>query len=93
MSQTRSKLLARARRRLRSAPLSIAVVVRWFAHDGVVIVRVGICRGRIARGKRPFDRLIKSGTWNEVPSFEDQLPEDDMPKAFFDYWFSDSSKA
>jgi hypothetical protein len=35
------------------------------------------------------DRLIKSGTWTEAPSFEDQLPDADMPKAFWDYWFSD----
>jgi len=39
-----------------------------------------------------IDRQIKSGTWNEVPAFEDQLPDDAMPKAFFDYWFSDPDK-
>ena len=38
------------------------------------------------------DRLIKSGTWNEVPSFEDQLPDEAMPKAFWNYWFSEPDK-
>jgi hypothetical protein len=28
-------------------------------------------------------RLIDSGTWAKVPTFEDQLPDDWMPKAFF----------
>jgi hypothetical protein len=32
------------------------------------------------------ERLIHSGNWQEVPSFEDQLPDDWMPKAFYDYW-------
>jgi hypothetical protein len=32
------------------------------------------------------ERLIQTGCWNEMPSFEDQLPDDWMPKAFFDYW-------
>ncbi len=30
--------------------------------------------------------LISSGTWDEMPPPEDQLPDDWMPKAFFDYW-------
>ena len=30
--------------------------------------------------------LIQSGNWQEAPSFEDQLPDDWMPKAFYDYW-------
>ena len=47
----------------------------------------------IAEYAEVVDRLIRSGTWNEVPSPEDQLASDDMPKAFFDYWFSDSSMA
>ncbi len=32
------------------------------------------------------DRLIKSGCWNEAPASEDQLPDDRMPRAFFDFW-------
>jgi len=40
---------------------SSGVLRRCLAHNGVVIVRVGIRRRWIARGKRTFDRLIKSG--------------------------------
>ena len=32
------------------------------------------------------DRLIKSGGWKEAPAPEDQLPDDCMPRAFFDFW-------
>jgi hypothetical protein len=32
------------------------------------------------------ESLIRSGCWHEMPSFEDQLPDDWMPKAFFEYW-------
>ncbi|MBI2824063.1 MAG: hypothetical protein HYX69_05140 [Planctomycetia bacterium] len=32
------------------------------------------------------DRLIHAGNWNEMPAPEDQLPDDWMPKAFFQYW-------
>jgi hypothetical protein len=31
-------------------------------------------------------RLIESGKWGEIPSLEDQLPDDRMPQAFFEYW-------
>lgn len=30
------------------------------------------------------ERLIQSGNWQEVPSLEDQLPDDWMPQAFYD---------
>jgi len=30
--------------------------------------------------------LIESGLWNEMPSFEDMLPNEYMPEAFFEYW-------
>jgi hypothetical protein len=30
--------------------------------------------------------FIKSGTWDEIPAREDQLPDDDMPDSFFKYW-------
>jgi hypothetical protein len=32
------------------------------------------------------DRLIHCGTWHEMPPLEDQLPDDWMPRAFFEYW-------
>src|SRR5207249_4723977 len=32
------------------------------------------------------DRLIASGNWHEMPAFEDHLPDDWMPTAFFEYW-------
>jgi hypothetical protein len=31
-------------------------------------------------------RLIQSGQWEEMPPHEDQLPDERMPPAFFDYW-------
>jgi hypothetical protein len=31
-------------------------------------------------------RLIESGHWHESPAPEEQLPDDWMPKAFFEYW-------
>jgi hypothetical protein len=31
-------------------------------------------------------RLIGSGGWHEMPAPEDQLPDDWMPEAFFQYW-------
>lgn len=31
-------------------------------------------------------RLIESGSWSEVPAPEDQLPDDCMPKEFFEFW-------
>ena len=31
-------------------------------------------------------RLIESGKWKDMPTFEDQLPDERLPKAFFDYW-------
>jgi hypothetical protein len=35
---------------------------------------------------RTVHRLIQSGHWHEMPAPEDQLPDDWMPSAFFDYW-------
>jgi hypothetical protein len=32
------------------------------------------------------ERLIRSGRWHEMPPPEDQLPDDWMPAAFFEYW-------
>ena len=31
-------------------------------------------------------RLIESGKWKVMPTFENQLPGDRMPRDFFDYW-------
>jgi hypothetical protein len=44
-------------------------------------------RRDIARDySQTVERLIRSGSWHEMPAPEDQLPDDWMPKAFFDYW-------
>ena len=32
------------------------------------------------------DQLIASGKWEEMPSFEDTLPDERMPEAFFTFW-------
>jgi hypothetical protein len=32
------------------------------------------------------NHLIQSGAWHESPPPEDQLPFDDMPTAYFQYW-------
>ena len=32
------------------------------------------------------DRLIQSGVWDNAPPPEDQLPDEDMPTAFFEFW-------
>ena len=32
------------------------------------------------------ERLVQSGNWQEMPALEDQLPDQWMPKMFFDYW-------
>ena len=37
------------------------------------------------------ERLINSTNWHEMPAPEDQLPDDGMPKAFFDYWLPRTS--
>ncbi len=31
-------------------------------------------------------RLIESGKWRAMPTFENQLPDERLPRAFFDYW-------
>ncbi len=31
-------------------------------------------------------RLIESGKWKAMPTFENQLPDERLPRAFFDYW-------
>jgi hypothetical protein len=32
------------------------------------------------------DELIARGKWKEMPSFEDMLPDERMPEAFFTFW-------
>jgi hypothetical protein len=32
------------------------------------------------------DQLINAGRWREIPSLEDQLPDEWMPNAFFKFW-------
>ena len=43
-----------------------------------------------AEYSKAVDGLISSGKWQEMPAPEDQLPDDWMPKAFFEYWSSQS---
>ncbi|MHB1557529.1 MAG: hypothetical protein ACYC61_08620 [Isosphaeraceae bacterium] len=35
---------------------------------------------------RIVNELIAGGQWEEMPAFEDMLPDDRMPKAFFKHW-------
>src|SRR5262249_61765572 len=39
---------------------------------------------------REVQRLIETGSWSEAPAFEDQLPDEWMPEAFFAYWCPES---
>ena len=32
------------------------------------------------------DQLIASGQWEEMPAFEDMLPDERIPEAFFKFW-------
>jgi hypothetical protein len=52
-------------------------------------------RGRADKAKRKriakdysdtVERLIRSGTWKDMPAPEDQLPDAFMPASFFAYW-------
>ena len=36
--------------------------------------------------ERVVDKLIASRKWKEMPAFEDMLPDERMPKAFFKHW-------
>ena len=40
---------------------------------------------------REVQRLIETGDWSEAPAFEDQLPLEWMPEAFFAYWSPDAA--
>ena len=39
-----------------------------------------------AEYKYVVDQLIANGEWEEMPAFEDMLPDERMPKAFFEFW-------
>ncbi len=43
-------------------------------------------RAIAAEYAREVQRLIETGCWTEAPAFEDQLPDEWMPEAFFAYW-------
>ncbi len=32
------------------------------------------------------DQLVAGGEWEEMPAFEDMLPDEWMPEAFFRFW-------
>jgi hypothetical protein len=36
--------------------------------------------------ERVVNELIASGQWEEMPAFEDMLPDERMPEAFFKFW-------
>ena len=40
---------------------------------------------------RDVQRLIETGNWAQAPAFEDQLPLEWMPEAFFAYWCPDAA--
>lgn len=35
---------------------------------------------------RAVVELIESGKWKEMPAFEDMLPDERMPQAFYNFW-------
>jgi hypothetical protein len=39
---------------------------------------------------REVQRLIETADWSQAPAFEDQLPLEWMPEAFFRYWSPDA---
>ncbi len=46
----------------------------------------------VIRYAQLVDELIASGTWTWMPAFEDMLPSDLMPEAFYTYWKAPSPK-
>ena len=65
-------------------------------HLGVLAMRFRRTRDETVRRAiaaeyaREVQRLIETGIWTEAPAFEDQLPDEWMPEAFFAYWCPDS---
>jgi hypothetical protein len=49
-------------------------------------------RAIAAEYAREVQRLIETGTWTEAPAFEEQLPDEWMPEAFFAYWSPDAAQ-
>jgi hypothetical protein len=39
-----------------------------------------------AEYEQVVNKLIASGKWEKMPAFEDMLPDERMPKAFFEFW-------
>ncbi len=64
---------------------------------GVLAMRFRRTRDEAARRAiaaeyaREVRRLIETGDWSETPAFEDQLPDEWIPEAFFAYWCPDSA--
>ena len=64
---------------------------------GVLAMRFRRTRDEITRHAiateyaQEVQRLIDSGDWSEAPAFEDQLPLEWMPEAFFAYWCPDAA--
>ena len=46
-------------------------------------------RAIAAEYAQEVQRLIDSGDWSWAPSFEDWLPDEWMPRAFYTYWCPD----
>src|ERR1700747_1260615 len=64
---------------------------------GVLAMRFRRTRDETARRAiateyaQEVQRLIETGDWSEAPAFEDQLPLEWMPEAFFAYWCPDGA--
>jgi hypothetical protein len=65
-------------------------------HLGVLAMRFRRTRDEAVRRAiateyaQEIQRLIETGDWSEAPAFEDQLPLEWMPEAFFAYWCPDA---
>jgi hypothetical protein len=74
----------RTRNKANELPLGQQLAVLAMAFRGT---RDETERARIAdKYARVVLQLIESGKWGEIPPLEDQLPDERMPGAFFEYW-------
>ena len=48
-------------------------------------------RAIAAEYTQEVQRLIETGNWSEAPAFEDMLPDEWMPRAFYAYWCPDAA--
>ena len=48
-------------------------------------------RAIAAEYAQEVQRLIETGNWSEAPAFEDMLPDEWMPGAFYAYWCPDAA--